>query len=465
MVNTVLELFKTGYKLRTCNYKLSQENFNSKKFRVCLEYHIGNCRGPCEGLISEEEYLRGIDEITHILKGNISGVMKHLKELMDEKAAKLDFEEAQRIKDKYDSLRRYQSKSTVVSSDITDVDVFSIENSEKFAFINYLKVIVGAIIQSYTLEIDKVIDEPIEDLLVTGILEIKQKIFSNAKEVLVPFKISDIYNDIKFIVPKIGDKKKLLDLSQRNAKYFKLEKEKQISQNIAKSSTDRILETIKKDLNLPVKPVIIECFDNSNFQGAEPVAACVVFKNGRPLKKEYRHYNIKTVKGPDDFASMEEIVYRRYKRLIDENKALPQLIVIDGGKGQLSSAVRALERLHIRGDISIISIAKRLEEIYFPDDPIPVYINKNSESLKVIQQLRDEAHRFGITFHRNKFAKALLDTELSKIKGVGDKTIKKLLIEFKSVNNVKNADFKSLNEIVGKSKAKIIFEYFETYKV
>ena len=460
MVNTLLDLFKSGYKIRTCNYRLTKKNIDSGKFRVCLEYHIGNCRGPCEGLIKEENYLKGIEEISHILKGNISGVMRHLKSIMDEKAQKLDYEEAQKIKEKYDSLKRYQSKSTVVSHEITDIDVFSIENGDKSAFINYLKIIDGAVIQTYTLEITKVIDEPIEELLMTGIIEIKQKIHSNAKEVLVPFRIGNIYKDIKFIVPKIGEKKKLLELSLRNAKYFRLDKEKQVAQKQARSTVDNLLSTIMKDLNLPVKPVMIECFDNSNFQGAEPVAACVVFKNGKPLKREYRHYNVKSVKGPDDFASMEEIVYRRYSRLINENKALPQLVVIDGGKGQLSSAVRALEQLGLRGKISIISIAKRLEEIYFPDDPVPVYINKNSETLRVIQQLRDEAHRFGITFHRKKLSKVLIDTELSHIKGIGEKTIKKLLVELKSVSNIKKAELNSLIEIVGNSKAQIIFKYF-----
>ena len=460
MVNSLLELFQYNYKVRTCNYKLTKNSIQSGKFRVCLEYHIGNCKGPCEGLITEEEYLKGIDEIINILKGNISGVLKHLKRLMEEKSQQLEFEEALKIKEKHDSLKQYQSKSTVVSPDITDVDVFSIENSNKSAFVNYLKVIDGAIIQTYTLEISKVIDEPVEELLTTGIIEIRQKIFSNAREVLIPFKISNIYNDLKFTIPKRGEKRKLLELSQRNAKYLRIEKEKQVAQKFTRSLPDHILTTIKNDLNLPVKPEIIECFDNSNFQGAEPVAACVVFKNGKPLKREYRHYNIKTVKGPDDYSSMEEIVFRRYSRLLNENRALPQLVVIDGGKGQLSSAVKALESLKLRGKISVISIAKRLEEIYFPDDPVPLYISKNSETLRIIQQLRDEAHRFGITFHRRKLSKVLIDTELSHIKGIGEKTIKKLLIEFKSVNNIKLADYNSLSKVVGNSKARIIFDYF-----
>ncbi|NLB25469.1 MAG: excinuclease ABC subunit C [Bacteroidales bacterium] len=460
MVNTLLELFKSEYKIRTCNYCLTKKNIESKKFRVCLEYHIGNCFGPCEGLISEEAYLKGIEEITHILKGNISGVMKHLKSLMDEKARKLDYEEAHKIKEKYESLKRYQSKSTIVSPSITDVDVFSIDNGEKFAFINYLKVIDGAIIQTYTLEISKVIEESVQDLLMMGIIEIKQKIFSDAKEILVPFKLGNIYHDIKFTVPKIGEKRKLLELSLRNAKYFRLEKEKQMAQKSIRFSADQVLSIIKKDLNLPVKPVFIECFDNSNFQGSEQVAACVVFKNGKPLKSEYRHYNIKSVTGPDDFASMEEVVFRRYSRLIDEKKALPQLIVIDGGKGQLSSAVKALDRLKLKGKISIISIAKRLEEIYFPNDSVPVYINKKSETLRVIQQLRDEAHRFGIEFHRKKLVKSLVDTELSQIQGIGTETVKKLLTKFKSVNNIKKAELNLLSEIIGKHRANKVYNYF-----
>ncbi len=460
MVNTLLELFRSGYKLRTCNYNLSSKNIISNKYKVCLEYHLGNCKGPCEGLISEDEYNKGIDEIHNILKGNIARVIKHLKILMEEKAQTMAYEEAQRIKEKYESLLRYQSKSTVVSPHITDLDVFTIENAEKIAYINFLKVINGAIIQTYTLEIKKVLDEAPEELLITGIIEIRQKIFSTAKEIIVPFRLMNILDEIKFIIPKRGDKKKLLDLSYRNAKYFRLEREKQFNQKIFKTHGDFLLDTIKKDLNLPSKPFKIECFDNSNFQGAEPVAACVVFKNGKPLKREYRHYNIKSVEGQDDFASMEEIVYRRYSRLLRENKELPQLIVIDGGKGQLSSAVRALEKLNLRGKIPVISIAKRLEEIYYPDDPVPVYINKNSDTLRVIQNIRDEAHRFGITFNRNKMAKHVVSTELSQIKGIGGKTIKKLLLKFKSVHMIKEANVETLTSVVGSSKAKFIYSYF-----
>jgi excinuclease ABC subunit C len=459
-VRTLLELFKTEYKLRTCNYQLTHENIKSGKYKVCLEYHIGNCEGPCEGLVSAEKYNQGIEDITGILKGNISGVIKHLELRMADMASQMNFEEAQKLKEKYDSLKRYQSKSTIVSPTITDVDVYAIEQDSRFAYVNYLKVIKGAIIQTFTLEIKKSLDESAEELLLAGIVDIRQKIFSNAKEILVPFPLKAPLDGIIFKVPKKGDKKKLLDLSYRNAKYFRLEKDKQLVLKNPKIREDRILKTIQKDLQLSELPVKIECFDNSNLQGSNPVAACVVFKNAKPFKKEYRHYNIKTVEGPNDFASMEEVVYRRYKRLLDENAELPQLVVIDGGKGQLSSAVSALERLGLRGKISIVGIAKRLEEIYFPGDSVPLYINKNSETLKVIQQLRDEAHRFGITFHRNKRSKNMATSELNQIKGIGEKTVKKLLLDFKSVKNVKNSDKKLIVNSIGPSKAEIVYNYF-----
>jgi len=459
-VRTLLELFKSEYKLRTCNYNLTKENIKNGKFKVCLEYHIGNCLGPCEGLISEEKYNEGIGDINNILKGNISGVIKHLKELMVGLADSLNFEEAAKIKEKYDSLNRYQSRSTIVSPNITDVDVFTIEEDEKWAFINYLKVIKGAIIQTFTLEIKKVLDETSEELLLAGIVEIRQKIFSNSREILVPLKLDFKLDNVFFRIPQRGEKKELLELSQRNAKYFRLEKDKHAVLKNPNIRLEQLLGTIKKDLQLEETPFHIECFDNSNLQGTNPVAACVVFKNAKPNVKEYRHYNIKTVEGPNDFASMEEVVFRRYKRLIDENKSLPQLIVIDGGKGQLTSAVKALDSLELRGKISIIGIAKRLEEIYFPDDSVPIYINKNSQTLKIIQQLRDEAHRFGITFHRNKRSKEFITSELKSIEGVGDITMQKLLKEFKSVKKIKEQSLTVLEKSVGKLKAKIVFDYF-----
>jgi excinuclease ABC subunit C len=459
-VRTLLELFKSEYKLRTCNYVLTNENIKNRKYKVCLEYHIGNCLGPCEGHLKENEYNDGIEDINHILKGNISGVIGHLEEVMTRMADELKFEEAIKIKEKYDSLKRYQSRSTVVSPIISDVDVFSIDENNKYAFVNYLKIIKGAIIQTFTLEIKKGLSETTEELLLAGIVEIRQKIYSNAKEILVPFELENIMENIVFKVPKRGEKKDLLDLSKRNAKYYKLEKEKHNVLKNPKERTERILNTIKKDLQLNHQPVQIECFDNSNLQGTHPVAACVVFKYAKPAKKEYRHYNIKTVVGSNDFASMEEVVFRRYRRQLDEKKALPQLIVIDGGKGQLSSAVNALEKLNLRGKITIIGIAKRLEEIYFPDDKTPLYINKNSETLKIIQQLRDEAHRFGITFHRNKRSNIFLNSELNTINGIGEKTVQKLISRFKSVTKIKELEMEELKSEIGATKAKIVYEHF-----
>ncbi|HCE56758.1 MAG TPA: excinuclease ABC subunit C [Prolixibacteraceae bacterium] len=459
-VRTLLELFKAEYKLRTCNYNLTPENINNRKFKACLEYHIGNCTAPCEGLISEEKYNEGIADISNILKGNVSGVIKHLKDKMAEASEAMDFEEAARIKLKYDSLQRFQSRSTIVSPTITDVDVFSIDEDEKFAYINYLKVIKGAIIQTFTLEIKKVLNESTEELLLSGIVEIRQKIFSNAKEILVPIKLDYSLVNVAFRIPQKGDKKQLLELSQRNAKYFRMEKEKQIVLKNPKIKEELLLSTIKKDLQLAENPVHIECFDNSNLQGTEPVAACVVFKNGKPAPKEYRHFNIKTVEGPNDFASMEEVVFRRYSRLLEEKKSLPQLVVIDGGKGQLSSAVSALEKLGLRGKIAIIGIAKKLEEIYFPGDSVPIYISKSSQSLRVIQHLRDEAHRFGITYHRDKRSKTFITSELTSIKGVGEQTTQKLLKDFKSVKSIKTQSIDALVKSIGQAKASIVFAYF-----
>ncbi len=459
-VRTLLDLFKTEYKLRTCNYNLNEENIKNKKYKVCLEYHIGNCTAPCVGEISNEEYSKGITDITNILKGNISGVIKHLKKVMSEMAENMNFEEANRIKEKYDALIRYQSRSTIVSPNITDVDIFSIEVDDKFAFVNYLKVIQGAIIQTYTLGIKKALNETVEELLLLGIVEIRLKIFSNAKEILVPLNLENVINNVRFKVPKRGEKLDLLKLSQRNAKYFRMEKEKQAVMKNPAIRTNRILTTIKKDLRLKELPVKIECFDNSNLQGSFPVASCVVFKNGKPSKKEYRHYNIKTVEGPNDFASMEEIVYRRYKRLLDENSPLPQLVIVDGGKGQLSSAVKVLDKLKLRGKIALIGIAKKLEEIYFPGDSVPVYINKNSETLKVIQHLRDEAHRFGITFHRDKRSKAFISSELNLINGIGEKSVQILLRKFKSVHTITGLKYEDLAEVIGRSKATLVYNYF-----
>jgi excinuclease ABC subunit C len=459
-VRTLLDLFRRLYKLRTCNLNLQKENIRAGKYKVCLEYHIGNCLGPCEGFQEESDYRKYIEEIKDILKGNIAGVIKYLREMMKGFAENYQFEEANQVKIKLEALEKFQNKSTVVSTTITDVDVFGIEVVEKSAFVNYLKVINGAIVQTYTAEIKKALDESPEALLEYAIVDIRQKIFSNSKELLVPFKPGIELDGVSFKIPVRGDKKKLLDLSIRNAKYFRLEKEKQYALSKPAQSTNRILETMKKDLRLHELPIQIECFDNSNLQGTNPVAACVVFKNAKPAKKEYRHFNVKTVEGPNDFASMEEIIYRRYKRQLEENNPLPDLIIIDGGKGQLGAALNALEKLDLRGKIPIIGIAKKLEEIFFPGDSVPLYLDKNSETLKVIQQARDEAHRFGITFHRKKRSKNFIQSELQNIPGVGEKTIQHLLRKFKSLENLKKQSYDTVATEIGDSRATKIFNYF-----
>ncbi len=461
-VNALLGILKKFYKLRNCNFKLTDQNIKNKKFKVCLEYHIGNCLGACEGFESLEKYNSKIDEIQHILKGNMTGVIDYLNENLAQSVKILQFEEAQSIKEKLLAFKRYQSRSTVVSSSITDVDVFTIVEDEKFAFVNYLKVIKGAIIQTYTTEIKKELEEKSEELLLLAIVDIRQKIFSNAAEILVPIPIKTQLKNVVFKVPKQGDKKKLLDLSQRNATYYKLEKQKQTALAQPLKNTNRILERIQKDFQLKSLPRRIECFDNSNLQGSNPVAACVVFINGKPLKREYRHFNIKTVTGPDDFASMEEVIFRRYKRQQEEGGQLPQLIVVDGGKGQLSAAVEALNKLNLRGEIAIIGIAKRLEEIYFPGDSVPIYLDKTSETLKVVQQLRDEAHRFGINFHRQKRSNEFISSELENIKGIGALTAKKLLLKYKSVATVKTVSEEELAKLIGFSKASIVINYFHS---
>jgi excinuclease ABC, C subunit len=460
-VRTLLEFFRKLYKLRNCKLNLSDEQIRQGKYKVCLEYHIGNCLAPCVGNQNSEDYLESISQIREILKGNISGVIKYFKDLMNEYASEMKFEEAALIKDKFDLLEKFQSRSTVVNSTINDVDVFTIDHDENFAYVNYLKIIRGAIMQTYTTEIKKVLDESPEEILEFAIIDIRQKIFSNAKEILVPVKIDIEIDGVKIFVPKQGDKKKLLELSERNAKYFRLEKLKHLSVSKVEQNSIRILDTMKKDLQLMVLPKHIECFDNSNLQGTNPVSSCVVFKDARPSKKDYRHFNVKSVEGPNDFASMEEVVFRRYKRLLDEDQSLPQLIVIDGGKGQLGAALSSLEKLGLRGKISVVGIAKRLEEIYFPGDSVPLYLNKNSETLKVIQQLRDEAHRFGITFHRNKRSGEFLKSELEGIKGIGEKTRIAVLKRFKSVENLKKQPFAEVASEIGDSKTRLIFDFYK----
>lgn len=461
VMHTVLDLIKRLFKLRNCNLNLSEENIKAKKFKVCLEYHIGNCKAPCVGNESEDEYDKTISSIKEIIKGNINTVSKHLKNILQTHVEKLEFEKAHIIKEKIDALEKFQSKSTVVSPTITNVDVFSITSDEKTAYVNFLKVVNGSIIQGHTIELKKKLDESNQELLALSIVELRERFHSDAREVIVPFEIETEFPNIDFIIPQRGDKKHLLELSERNVEYYKREKIKQESLVDPERHTKRILEQMKKDLRLTEEPRHIECFDNSNFQGAYPVAAMTVFKDCKPSKKDYRHFNIKTVEGPDDFASMEEIIFRRYKRVLEENQSVPQLIVIDGGKGQLSAAVASLDKLGLRGKVAIIGIAKKLEEIYFPGDSIPLYLDKRSESLKIIQQIRDEAHRFGITHHRSKRDKGTLKTELTEIKGISDTTAQKLLSHFKSVKRVKEASEAKLTDVIGKAKAKTIVDFYK----
>jgi excinuclease ABC subunit C len=458
-VRTLLDLIKSVYPLRTCKYDLSREKIEAGKYKVCLEYHLGNCKGPCEDLQTEEEYNRQIADIREIVKGNFKSSLQYFKGQMKTLAADMRFEEAQQIKEKIDILENYQVKSTIVNPKISNVDVFSIISDNAFAYVNFLQLSHGSIVRSHTMEIKKKLDEKDEELLQLAIVEIRQRFNSKSKELYLPFKVT-LDTDLKITLPKLGDKKRILELSERNAKFFRQERFNQIKIIDPDRHANRIMAQMRKDLRLSSEPRHIECFDNSNIQGSNPVAACVVFRNGKPSKKEYRHYNIKTVTGPDDFASMEEVVYRRYKRLLEEEEPLPQLIVIDGGKGQLSSALKSLDILGLRGKIAIIGIAKRLEEIYFPEDPIPLYLDKKSESLKIIQQLRNEAHRFGITFHRNKRSKAAINSELEGIKGIGEKTAKELLKSFKSVKRIKEASLPSITEVIGAAKAKIVYETF-----
>lgn len=460
MMNTLLDLIRQLYPIRTCKHKLTEENIRKKKFKVCLEYHLGNCKGPCEGLQSAEEYDETIDEIKEIIKGNIHSVILQLKELMKLYADELAFEKAQAIKEKLELLERYQSKSTVVNPKIENTDVFSMITDAESGYVNFIKVVNGAIVQSHTVELKKKLEETPEDLLMMAILDLRERFESNAQEVIIPFSIKTSLPGIKFIVPKIGDKKHLLGLSERNCKYYKLEKEKQLELVDPDRHANRIMAQMKKDLRMPEEPRHIECFDNSNIQGDYPVAAMVSFKNGKPDKKEYRLFNIKTVEGPNDFASMEEVIYRRYKRLLDEKKDLPHLIVVDGGKGQLSSSLKSLEKLDLRGKITIIGIAKKLEEIYYPGDSLPLYIDKKSETLKVIQQLRDEAHRFGITHHRKRREKGTVKSILTEIDGIGYTNAQKLLWKFKSVKKIKKASIEDIQEAVGKVKGKIVFDFF-----
>ena len=460
LVRALLDLFRHLFPLRSCKLNLSEEAVLKNKYKVCLEYHLGNCKGPCVGEYDENSYNQHIEDVRNILKGNIGGVIRYLKVRMHDFANELEFEKAEEIKQKILKLEGFQAKSTIVNPSLNNVDVFSFLDSDDRAFVNFIKVISGCVVQSHTMEYKKRLDESPEAILSYAISEVKSRTQILAREIIVPFMPDVNFSLVKFTIPKLGDRKKLLELSERNLKFYTLEQQKQESIRNKVPRDERVLVTLQNDLRLSELPRHIECFDNSNIQGHYPVAACVVFINGKPAKREYRHFNIKTVEGPDDFASMEEIVYRRYKRLKEENLPLPQLVVVDGGKGQLGVAVKVLEELGLFGKIAIIGIAKRLEEIFYPYDSVPLYLDKKSESLKVIQHLRNEAHRFGITFHRNKRSKGFIHSELESIQGIGSKTIEMLLTQFKSVNEVSKQDLESLSQVIGKSKAKIVYEYF-----
>lgn len=464
MMHSVLDLIRSLYKIRTCNLNLQPESIAAGKFKVCLEYHIHNCKGPCVAKESEAEYNETIAHVREILKGNINLVTRELQADLSTAVAELEFEKAHFLKQQIDQLERFKIKSTVVNPLINDVEVYTIDTDENHGYVNFMKVVNGAVVQGHTIEMKKGMDETPKELLELGIAEIKSLFNTKSKELLVPFEVDVNIEGSQILIPQRGDKKKLLELSQRNVQAYIKDRTKQLELVDPDRHTKRILETMKKDLRLTEVPVHIECFDNSNIQGAFPVAAMTVFKNAKPSKKDYRHFNIKTVEGPNDFASMEEIIYRRYKRALEEEQDLPQLIVIDGGKGQLSAALSSLEKLGLRGKVGIIGIAKKLEEIYFPGDPYPMHIDKRSETLRIIQHIRDEAHRFGITHHRNKRSKATVTTALLNIPGIGDKTAKDLLSKFKSVKRLKETPVAEIEKLIGPAKAKILVEFFAQNK-
>jgi excinuclease ABC subunit C len=462
MVRTLLDLVRQLFPLRTCSLALTKQNISLGKFKSCLDFHLGNCKAPCISNQSEEEYNTNIGQIKEILHGNLSQVGLYLKNLMKDFADKFEFEKAETIRQKIEILEKFQSKSTVVNPLINNVDVFSIIDEQTVAIVNFMKVMNGAIIQSHTVELVKRLEEDKKDLLSFAIADVRERFQSEAREIIVPFEVDLEFPGISITVPKIGDKKKLLELSERNAKYYLVEYHLREEKADPEARYNRILERTKTDLRLSEIPLHIECFDNSNIQGTNPVAACVVFKNGRPAKSEYRHFNIKTVTGPNDFASMEEVIYRRYKHITDELLPLPQLIVIDGGKGQLHSAVSVLENLGLYGKVAVIGIAKKLEEIYFPGDSVPIYLDKQSETLKLIQQIRNEAHRFGITFHRKKRSKSMITSDLKNIQGIGDKTQELLYKKYGSLSAIKSLSFEALGEVIGPKKAKTVIEYFNS---
>ena len=461
MVKTLITLFGQLYKLRTCSLSLTEANISARKFKVCLEYHLGNCKAPCIGLQQEEDYNENLKQIRDILKGNISTVIDHLKKQMAEFSLALRFEDAQIIKEKIEILSSFRSRSAVVSNIIKNVDVFALAQESDNAYVNYLKVVNGAIIQALTIALKIRIDEEKETILGFAITEIRQRLSSDSPEILVPFKTDILIDKVKYSVPQAGEKLKLLELAERNAIYYKLEQKKKRMEHSPQVRTGKNLDKLKNDLHMPELPLHIECFDNSNIMGTNAVAACVVFRGAQPSKKEYRHFNIKTVVGPDDFSSMEEVIYRRYKRMLEEKHGLPQLIIVDGGKGQLSSAMKSIDKLGLREKVTVIGIAKKLEEIYFPGDSVPLYLDKNSISLKIIQHLRNEAHRFGISFHRDKRSKEMTKSDLDEIKGIGGVTKEILLKHFGSVEKIRIASDSELEKIVGPAKTAILSSYFK----
>ena len=456
----LLDTIKHIYKLRTCNLNLAPQKIEESKYKVCLEFHIKNCSGPCEGLESKQEYDEKIDAIRGMIKGDFRKAKEYLTERMVKYASNLQFEDAQIIKERLDVLEDYQAKNTVVNPNIDDVDVFGMTSDETAAYVNFFKIRNGNIIQSFTTEIKKILEETDEEILEEALIEIRQKFDSHSKEVLLPFHLNIEIPNVKLIVPKVGDKKRIVELSEKNAREYRLEKLKQVQIIDPERHTNRIMAEMQKLLRMPVEPRHIEGFDNSNIQGTNPVSACVVFKDGKASKADYRIFHPKTVEGPNDFATMEEVIYRRYKRMLDEGEDLPQLILIDGGKGQLSSAVKSLRLLGLYGKITIVGIAKRLEEIFFPEDPIPLYLDKKSETLKILQRVRDEAHRFGVRHHRTRRTNSTIKSELEGIPGVGEKTIEMLLLKLKSVKRVKEASLETLEGILGKSKAKMVYDFF-----
>lgn len=461
MVRILIQLIRELYPLRTCQLNLTDTNIASGRFKPCLEYHLGNCKAPCIGNHSKSDYNENILQIKEILKGDISSVLDHLKKSMGRYSGELRFEEAKAIKDKMDILSKFRSRSVVVSNRINNVDVFSFTRESDYAYINYLKIVQGAVIQAFTLELKIRIDEEKESVLGSAITEIRGRMKSDSPEIVIPFKPDMQIDRVRYTIPKSGEKYKLLELAERNALYYKLEQKKKRMIRTPQVRTGKNLEKLRNDLHMAETPSHIECFDNSNIMGTSAVAACVVFRNAKPSKKEYRHFNIKTVTGPDDFSSIKEIIFRRYKRMIGEGNTLPQLVIIDGGKGQLSSAMKSIDKLELRDKMTVIGIAKRLEEIYFPGDSVPIYLDKNSVSLKIIQHLRNEAHRFGINFHRNKRSSEMLKSDLDKIKGIGPKTKTVLLKHFGSVEKIMSATSDEIEKLVGPSKSSKIAEHFK----